>query len=107
MRELEKRLMKHIDLLVERYPKLENVKQDIVDAYLVMEECYENGGKLLIAGYLSTNKSTCFCNLSSSFLIALKLLFYQITTFYLQTLLMMKQYNPVDNPDYQLTQTSL
>ena len=50
MRELEKRLMKHIDLLVERYPKLENVKQDIVDAYLVMEECYEHDGKLLIAG---------------------------------------------------------
>ena len=42
--------MKHIDLLVERYPKLENVKQDIVDAYLVMEECYEHDGKLLIAG---------------------------------------------------------
>ena len=50
MRELEKRLMKHIDLLVERYPKLENVKQDIVDAYLVMEDCYEHDGKLLIAG---------------------------------------------------------
>lgn len=50
MRELEKRLMKHIDLLVERYPKLENVKQEIVDAYLVMEECYEHDGKLLIAG---------------------------------------------------------
>lgn len=50
MRELEKQLMKHIDLLVERYPKLENVKQDIVDAYLVMEECYEHDGKLLIAG---------------------------------------------------------
>lgn len=50
MRELEKRLMKHIDLLVERYPKLENVKQDIIDAYLVMEECYEHDGKLLIAG---------------------------------------------------------
>lgn len=50
MRELENRLMKHIDLLVERYPKLENVKQDIVDAYLVMEECYEHDGKLLIAG---------------------------------------------------------
>lgn len=50
MRELENRLMKHIDLLVERYPKLESVKQDIVDAYLVMEECYEHEGKLLIAG---------------------------------------------------------
>lgn len=50
MRELENRLMKHIDLLVERYPSLESAKDDIVAAYLLMEECYENGGKLLVAG---------------------------------------------------------
>ena len=50
MRELENRLMKHIDLLVERYPSLEAVKDDIISAYLLMEECYENGGKLLVAG---------------------------------------------------------
>lgn len=50
MRKLEKRLMKHIDLLVERYPSLEMAKDDIIAAYLLMEECYENGGKLLIAG---------------------------------------------------------
>lgn len=50
MRELENRFMKHIDLLVERYPILETVKQDIIDAYLIMEECYEHDGKLLIAG---------------------------------------------------------
>ena len=50
MRELENRLMKHIDLLVERYPFLESVKDDIIAAYLLMEECYENGGKLLVAG---------------------------------------------------------
>ena len=50
MRELENRLMKHIDLLVERYPSLESAKDDIVVAYLLMEECYENGGKLLVAG---------------------------------------------------------
>ena len=50
MRELDNRLMKHINLLVERYPKLETVKQDIINAYLVMEECYEHDGKLLIAG---------------------------------------------------------
>lgn len=29
MRELEKRLIKHIDLLVERYPSLEAAKEDI------------------------------------------------------------------------------
>lgn len=50
MRELQNRLMKHIDLLVERYPSLESAKDDIVAAYLLMEECYESGGKLLVAG---------------------------------------------------------
>lgn len=50
MRELENRLMKHIDLLVERYPSLENAKEDIIAAYLLLEKSYENGGKLLVAG---------------------------------------------------------
>lgn len=50
MRELDKRLMRHIDLLVERYPFLESAKNDIVAAYLLLEESYENGGKLLVAG---------------------------------------------------------
>lgn len=50
MHELENRLMKHIDLLVERYPSLEVVKEDIIAAYLLMEKSYENGGKLLVAG---------------------------------------------------------
>lgn len=50
MRRLERRLEKHIDLLLDRYPKLETVRQQIIDAYLVMEECYEHDGKLLIAG---------------------------------------------------------
>ena len=27
-----------------------SAEQDIINAYLVMEECYENGGKLLVAG---------------------------------------------------------
>ena len=30
MRELDNRLMRHIDLLVERYPSLESAKNDIV-----------------------------------------------------------------------------
>lgn len=50
MRTLEPRLEKHIDLLISRYPVLGEVKQDIIDAYLIMEECYEHDGKLLIAG---------------------------------------------------------
>lgn len=50
MRELDNRLMKHIDLLVERYPSLESARNDIVAAYLLLEESYKNGGKLLVAG---------------------------------------------------------
>lgn len=50
MRTLDSRLKRHIDLLVSRYPALKAVEQDIVDAYLLMEECYEHDGKLLIAG---------------------------------------------------------
>ena len=50
MRELGNRLMRHIDLLVERYPSLESAKNDIVTAYLLLEESYKNGGKLLVAG---------------------------------------------------------
>lgn len=50
MRTLEPRLEKHIDFLISRYPALGEVKQAIIDAYLVMEECYEHDGKLLIAG---------------------------------------------------------
>ena len=47
---LENRLMKHIDLLIERYPSLEPVKRELIDAYLLMEESYSKGGKLLVAG---------------------------------------------------------
>ncbi len=47
---LEKRLEKHIDLLIKRYPVLEVCRQDIINGYLLMEECYKNGGKLLICG---------------------------------------------------------
>ena len=50
MRELDNRLMRHIDLLVERYPSLKSAKNDIVAAYLLLEESYKNGGKLLVAG---------------------------------------------------------
>ena len=47
---LENRLMKHIDLLTERYPSLEPTRQELIDAYLIMEESYSKGGKLLVAG---------------------------------------------------------
>lgn len=50
MRLLEERLEKHMDLLIERYPVLIECRESIIDAYLILEECYENGGKLLVAG---------------------------------------------------------
>lgn len=40
----------YLDELVERYPVLGGVKDQILEAYKILEECYENGGKLLIAG---------------------------------------------------------
>ncbi len=50
MKKLESRLEKHVDLLLERYPILRVCRDDLVNAYFIMEECYENDGKLLIAG---------------------------------------------------------
>lgn len=50
MKTLENRLQKHIDLLISRYPSLEIIEDEIIKAYLLLEECYEKGGKLLIAG---------------------------------------------------------
>ena len=50
MKRLEKKLEKHLDLLIRRYPSLQPIRDVIIDAYLIMEECYLQGGKLLIAG---------------------------------------------------------
>lgn len=47
---LEQKQQKYIDLLIRRYPVLKQCEQDISNVYLVMEECYKNDGKLLIAG---------------------------------------------------------
>lgn len=50
MKVLEERLEKYINQLIERYPMLASIRQSIIDAYFVMEECYAHDGKLLIAG---------------------------------------------------------
>lgn len=44
--------MHNIELmqLVERYPKLEIIKSELMDAYDMIKTCYENNGKILIAG---------------------------------------------------------
>ena len=43
-------LRKHIDLLIERYPSLGVCRGDIENAYKILEECFKNGNKLLVAG---------------------------------------------------------
>lgn len=47
---LDSRLQKHIDLLLKRYPKLCGIEHDIINGYLLMEDCFAKDGKLLIAG---------------------------------------------------------
>ena len=41
---------KEIDVLVERYPQLTCIADDLYASYKVIEDSYNNGGKLLIAG---------------------------------------------------------
>lgn len=43
-------LIKHIDILVERYPQLTVCKGDIIRAYEILESVYSNGNKLLVCG---------------------------------------------------------
>lgn len=45
-----KSLIRQIDQLLMRYPKLECCKESIKSAYFMLENMYQNGGKLLIAG---------------------------------------------------------
>jgi D-sedoheptulose 7-phosphate isomerase len=41
---------KHMDLMVGRYPVLDVCRQSIIDAYLLIRDCYNDDGKILIAG---------------------------------------------------------
>lgn len=50
MESISPKLIKYIELLIKRYPSLENVKDDIENSYKIMEKCFYDGGKLLIAG---------------------------------------------------------
>lgn len=40
----------YIDDLLVRYPKLEEAKSDLLDAYELLRQCFQIGGKLLVAG---------------------------------------------------------
>ena len=47
---MEQRIRKHIDLLIERYPRLLCCKEDILAAYAVLKDAFIRDKKLLIAG---------------------------------------------------------
>lgn len=47
---LEKNVEKQLEILLERYPVLVTVRDDIIEAYTILQESYCNGGKLLVAG---------------------------------------------------------
>ncbi len=42
--------MDHLTHLIERYPALAQMRGAIEQAYRILEECYENGSKLLVCG---------------------------------------------------------
>lgn len=47
---MDTKVMKHIDTLIDRYPKLIVCKEDIVKAYKLLEEAYSQDRKLLVCG---------------------------------------------------------
>ena len=48
--ELSKNILAHADLLFARYPDLLPCKESILQAYRILEKCFEKNGKLLVAG---------------------------------------------------------
>lgn len=47
---MEKKLLHYVSFLLERYPVLEVCKEEIINSYYILEECFMSGHKLLIAG---------------------------------------------------------
>lgn len=47
---MEEKLHRFVDELIVRYPKLQSCRWDIVGAYEILRESYENHGTLLVAG---------------------------------------------------------
>lgn len=48
--DIAKNVYRHLDILIERYAELKTAKNDITNAYEILRECFENNGKLLVAG---------------------------------------------------------
>ena len=47
---IENRLYMYVTSLIDRYPALEICKDDIIKAFLILKDCYDHDGKVLIAG---------------------------------------------------------
>ena len=47
---MKQSVYKHVETLIKRYPDLQQIEKKILDSFFLLKECYENGGKLLIAG---------------------------------------------------------
>lgn len=47
---MDANVIKHIDTLIDRYPKLIVCKEDIINAYEILEEAYSQERKLLVCG---------------------------------------------------------
>lgn len=47
---MKDRVRERLDELIARYPSLECEKEKIKEAYYILEKCYQNDGKLLVAG---------------------------------------------------------
>ena len=47
---MKQNVIMQLELLVQRYPELVCCKQEIEQAYHIISSCYENGGKLILAG---------------------------------------------------------
>lgn len=47
---INSRIKKQVDILTQRYPILTETEESLFSAYLILENAYENGGKLLVAG---------------------------------------------------------
>lgn len=47
---MEERILKHVDTLIDRYPKLIVCKDDIFKTYEILETAYSNSRKLLVCG---------------------------------------------------------
>lgn len=50
MDKLDEKINSHLDLLIERYPVLKPCREDILNAYYLLEDAFAHGNKLLVAG---------------------------------------------------------